>query len=73
MTIATRGLTSADLESMPNLHGVRYEIIDGELLVSRPPSFWHQFAAVQLGHAFLTWDPASAYGYMASEVGLARR
>jgi hypothetical protein len=31
---------SADLELLPDIDGVRYEIIDGELYVSKQPD-WH--------------------------------
>jgi Uma2 family endonuclease len=34
-------LTNVDLESMPD-DGNRYELIDGEMYVSAPPSFLHQ-------------------------------
>jgi hypothetical protein len=40
MTAAPR-LTSADLELMPD-DGKRYELIEGELYVSRQPDWHHQ-------------------------------
>lgn len=42
-----RPLTVEDLEGMPD-DGNRYELLDGELLVSPSPSRWHQRAVVQL-------------------------
>jgi hypothetical protein len=40
MSTTTRW-TSADLESLPD-DGNRYEIIDGELYMSKQPHFYHQ-------------------------------
>ena len=40
--------TSADLEALPN-DGKRYEIIDGELIMSKQPHWHHQFACLQIG------------------------
>ena len=37
----TRRYTSADLDRLPNVEGVRYEIIDGELFVSKQPRWEH--------------------------------
>jgi Uma2 family endonuclease len=37
----TRRWTSADLENLPQ-NGNRYEIIDGELIVSKQPHYYHQ-------------------------------
>ena len=44
-------LTIADLESMPE-DGNRYEVIEGELFVSRAPSLKHQDVVVNLIFAF---------------------
>jgi hypothetical protein len=41
MTVATK-FTSADLELMPD-DGKRYELIGGELYVSRQPDVEHQY------------------------------
>ena len=41
---------SADLDVLPD-DGKRYEIIDGELYVSRQPGYHHQYACTQLNGA----------------------
>jgi Uma2 family endonuclease len=46
-TDAARPFTVADLEGMPD-DGRRYELIDGELLVSPAPGWPHQEAAYTL-------------------------
>jgi len=46
--------TSADLEVLPD-DGKRYEIIDGELYVSRQPGYHHQYACTKLLSALDGW------------------
>lgn len=41
-------LTIADLDAMPENDGYRYEIIEGELFVSRSPGLTHQIVASNL-------------------------
>ena len=44
--MTTLRMTAADLEALPDpLDDTRYEIIDGELYVSRQPRLEHQFAS----------------------------
>ena len=57
MTTTPR-FTSADLELLPD-DGKRYEIIDGELYVSRQPHFYHQLVCSQL---VITLQQASPVG-----------
>ena len=47
--------TSADLEVLPD-DGKHYEIIDGELYVSRQPGYHHQYACTQLSGALVAWS-----------------
>ena len=47
--------TSKDLESLPD-DGKRYEIIDGELYISRQPHWNHQLICAQLGALLDTWS-----------------
>ena len=43
-------LTVSDLEGAPD-DGNRYEVIEGDLLISAPPSFTHQRVLIHLGFA----------------------
>lgn len=47
--------TSADLEAMPD-DGKRYEIIDGELYVSKQPHYHHRFACSELLGLLREWN-----------------
>jgi Uma2 family endonuclease len=52
---------SADLELLPD-NGNRYEIIDGELLVTRAPHWDHQNAILNLSVALVTWSRLTGLG-----------
>jgi Uma2 family endonuclease len=54
--------TSADLERMPDIEGVRYEIIDGDLHVTRAPGEPHQHVCTKLTVALGTWSAQSGAG-----------
>src|ERR1700743_1484809 len=53
--------TSADLESMPD-DGKLYEIIDGELYVSKQPNWYHQLICLRLGGRIETWSCENDFG-----------
>jgi len=53
--------TSADLLLMPD-DGKRYEIMEGELYVSRQPHWHHQFACGQLFRFLQEWSERSGLG-----------
>ena len=53
--------TSADLEVLHN-DGKRYEIIDGDLYVSRQPGYHHQYACTQLSGALVVWSNQTSLG-----------
>ena len=53
--------TSADLQALPD-NGKRYEIIDGELLVSRQPHYYHQLVCFRLGLLLESWNKATGRG-----------
>ncbi|NJN73140.1 MAG: Uma2 family endonuclease [Limnothrix sp. RL_2_0] len=55
--------TVQDLEAMPDDGGwKRYEVIDGELFVTRAPHIFHQSAASQLHIALGNWSEKTASG-----------
>jgi Uma2 family endonuclease len=69
MTASLR-FTSKDLESLPAIEGVRYEIIDGELYVSTAPSWHHQYACDEICSALKVWDRQAKAGTSVSGPGL---
>jgi Uma2 family endonuclease len=68
MTQSVR-FTSADLEFLPD-DGKRYEIIDGELYVSRQPSFGHQVICFGTGVALDRWSNETGRGVVILAPGL---
>ena len=61
--------TSADLEVMPD-DGKRYEIIDGELYVSRQPSWQHQVVSGRFFATLDHWGTATRAGAAAIAPGV---
>ena len=61
--------TSADLLLMPD-DNKRYEIIEGELYVSRSPSYEHQYTCGRLFRAFDEWNEQSGAGVAFVNPGL---
>ena len=53
--------TSQDLEQLPN-NGKRYEIIEGELYMSKQPHWYHQFVANQVWEALQQWSRQTKAG-----------
>jgi Uma2 family endonuclease len=53
--------TSADLEVFPD-NGNRYEIIDGELYMSRQPHYHHQKTCVKIAHLLEAWNEQAGAG-----------
>jgi len=53
--------TSADLALMPD-DGKRYELIDGELHMSKQPSWEHQFACVRIARFLDEWNDRTGLG-----------
>ena len=49
MTVQRR-YTSADLDILPEIEGIRYEIIDGDLFVSKMPTWEHEHAEAPVDH-----------------------
>jgi Uma2 family endonuclease len=61
--------TSADLESLPE-DGSRYEIIDGELYVSKQPHFYHQLVCSRLVATLSKWSEETGLGCAIFSPGL---
>ncbi len=61
--------TSADLEALPD-DGKRYEIIDGELFVSKQPHFYHQHACGRVFSLLENWSTQSKLGQAIFAPGL---
>ena len=61
--------TVADLELLPD-DGRRYEIIDGELFVTRAPHWKHQNTASKIVSALTVWSNESGLGEAAINPGL---
>jgi Uma2 family endonuclease len=65
-----RRYTSSDLDLLPDVEGTRYEIIDGELHVSKQPSLEHQYACGVLVGALHSWSRISRTGRAYTAPGL---
>jgi hypothetical protein len=69
--VATRRYTTADLDTLPDPEeGARYEIIDGELIVSRQPTMGHQDACNELATVLRRWSRATGRGWAVSAPGV---
>ncbi len=61
--------TSADLEVLPD-DGKRYEIIDGELFISKQPNWHHQFACVRFARFLDEWNDRAGLGVVNAAPGV---
>jgi Uma2 family endonuclease len=61
--------TSADLELLPE-DGKRYEIIDGELFVTRAPHWKHQTTCANFYVALKAWSKSTGLGYVGMSAGV---
>ena len=61
--------TSTDLESLPD-DGKRYEIIDGELYVSKQPSWHHQHTCFLIAKQLDSWNDETGAGQINLAPGL---
>ncbi len=70
MSISTR-YTSSDLEGLPDpLDDTRYEIIDGDLHVSKQPQWHHQHACSRIAQALENWNDQTGLGATGVAPGL---
>jgi Uma2 family endonuclease len=65
-----RHYTSRDLDLLPDIEGIRYEIIDGELHVSKAPGLEHQYVCLSLGSLLHAWSMADGHGRAYGTPGL---
>ncbi|OYD98731.1 hypothetical protein CDG77_04545 [Nostoc sp. 'Peltigera membranacea cyanobiont' 213] len=61
--------TTADLELFPD-NGNRYEIIDGELFVTRAPHWNHQKTCVRISTSLDTWSQTTGLGEVVTAPGI---
>lgn len=69
MTVQRR-YTSADLDILPEIEGIRYEIVDGELLVSKQPSWDHQIVCGEVFGYLRDWNRTSRLGRAVEAPGM---
>lgn len=62
--------TVDDLERFPDGDGNRYEIIDGELYVSKQPHYHHQMTCNRVALALTTWSDATKLGHTIPAPGI---
>lgn len=62
--------TSADLELLPHVEGVRYEIIDGDLHVTRQPHGLHQYTTARISFEFQQWIVRTGSGVVLPAPGI---
>jgi Uma2 family endonuclease len=69
--MTTTRLTLRDLDLLPEpMDDTRYELIDGELYVTRQPNWQHQRTCDNVTAAFAEWDPQAATGLSVSAPGV---
>ena len=65
-----RRYTSRDLDALPNIEGIRYEIIDGVLHVSKQPNLKHQYVCTILISGLHGWCTTIGHGRVYGTPGL---
>lgn len=62
--------TSDDLEALPTEEGKRYEIVEGELYVSRQPHWHHQQTSGRIFAALDAWSSSTGQGEASEAPGV---
>ncbi len=62
--------TTSDLELLPDIDGVRYEIIDGELHVSRTPDWQHSYVCGEIFGTLRDWNRHTGAGVALEALGV---
>ena len=68
--MATTRFTSKDLDALPDKPGWRYEIIDGELHVTKAPGWPHNIVLTRMFSALDEWNRGAGLGEVAAGPGL---
>lgn len=68
--MTTTRFTSKDLEALPDKPGWRYEIIDGELHVSKAAGWEHMVVCAQLTGALVAWNKQTGLGQVGTPAGI---
>jgi Uma2 family endonuclease len=69
MSISAR-FTSKDLDWLPAVGGIRYEIVDGDLYVSKQPHWHQQYTAGRIERRLHDWNDRTGLGIAMSVPGL---
>lgn len=69
-TVAPVRWTVSDLELLPFDDGTRYEIIDGELFVSKQPHWHHQHACNKIATRLTVWSEERGSGQVVQAPGV---
>src|SRR5436190_23969914 len=69
MSISAR-FTSKDLDWLPAVEGIRYEIIDGDLYVAKQPHWRHQYTADRVARRLHDWNDRTGLGFAMTVPGL---
>ena len=69
MSISAR-FTSKDLDWLPAVEGIRYEIVDGDLYVSKQPHWHHQYTSDRIAHRLHDWNDRTGLGIALTVPGL---
>jgi Uma2 family endonuclease len=62
--------TTKDLDRLPDIPGIRYEIIDGVLYVAKAPGWEHQYSLGQVFHVLKGWSDRTGLGLPLMTPGL---
>lgn len=62
--------TTADIELLPENEGTRYEIVDGELFMTRAPHWRHQRACGKMFRELDIWSESSGLGEASITAGV---
>ncbi len=68
-TMETLRWTVDDIELLPD-DGSRYEVIDGELYVSKQPDMQHQFVGTRIASLLDVWSVETGLGFVAGTPGV---